>query len=429
MQRILYALILALCALLPVDLCAKKLAIPIQAESGIVMNADSGAILFEKKAHEPHYPASITKIATAIYALNTTTSPLDTMIAGQKDALGTVKEEAMRRSNYTLPAYHLIPDASSIGIKEGELLSFKDLLYGLMLRSGGDAANVIAKHVGGTIPDFMTGLNAYIKQLGCNSTTFCNPHGLHHPKQVTTAYDMALLTKEALKNPVFREIVSTVRYTRPKTNKQEAAPWIQMNKLLRSGPFFYPKAIGVKTGYYSLAGSTLVAAAQDGDRTLIVVLLKVKERKDLFLDAIKLFEAAFAQPKVQRVIMKKGAQKFPLELAGADKVVGTYTLGDLIVEYYPAEEPVVKCFLQWNRDLAPPIAKDEQVGELLLQQSDGRILKSEPLYAAEEARATFMYRTEMFFNRWTAGFSLGKLGALLVIAASIGYFVFRKRFA
>jgi D-alanyl-D-alanine carboxypeptidase (penicillin-binding protein 5/6) len=124
----------------------------------------------------------------------------------------------------------------------------------------------------------MTQLNDYVKRLGCTSTTFYNPHGLHHPKQQTTAYDLAVITQDALKNPVFREMVATVRYTRPKTNKQEPSTLVQTNRLLRTGPFYYPKAIGVKTGYYSLAGNNLVAAAKDGERTLIAVVLKANER-------------------------------------------------------------------------------------------------------------------------------------------------------
>jgi D-alanyl-D-alanine carboxypeptidase (penicillin-binding protein 5/6) len=427
MQFALCTLAILVYTFFPSELSAKKLAVAIQAESGIVMNADTGAILFEKKAHNPHLPASIAKVATALYALNNITTPLDVIVTADRESVSTVTDEAMRRSNYTLPPHQLISDASSAGIKVGEELSLKDLFYGLLLVSGGDASNVIAKHVGGTIPNFMAGLNAYIKTIGCTSSNFCNPSGLHHPKQVTTAYDMALITKEALKNPVFREIVSTVRYTRPKTNKQEAAPWIQGNKLLRSGPYFYPKAIGVKTGYYSLANSTLVAAAKDGDRTLIVVLLKVKERKDLFLDAIKLFEAAFAQPKVQKMILKNGMQNFPLDLTGADRVVGTYTLQDLSFEYYPAEEPIVKCFLQWDRELSLPITKDQHVGELVLLDSDGRVLKKESLYAAEGASATFAHRTQVFFSKWIAGITFGKIAIVAIIAALIAFFIFRKR--
>lgn len=412
---------LALCFLLlvPSHAKAQKLALSVQAESAILMNADTGAILYEKQAHAPHYPASITKIATALYALQSVSDKFDVMIAADQDCIGTVTEEAKRRSNYTMPAYLLIPDGSHIGIKKGELLSLRDLFYGMMLASGDDAANVIAKFAGGTIPEFMDGLNAYIKSLGCQESAFYNPHGLHHPKQQTTAYDMAILAREALKNPVFREIVSTVRYTRPKTNKQEPTMLVQTNRLLRTGTYYYSKAIGVKTGYYSLAGSTLVAAAKDGDRTLIAVLLKVNERKDMFIDAKKMFEAAFSQPKVQKVLLKKGPQKFVLDLPGARQHVSTYINEDMTLDYYPAEEPKVKCMLHWDKDIKLPIKKDQRVGELLLQDDHGQALKKAVLFAQASVKATW-------FSSFK-GSSFLKIAGVVVVVVLLGFFVLRRR--
>ncbi len=406
---------------------AKQLAVEVQAESAIMINADTGAILYEKEAYLPQYPASITKVPTLLYSLLKASDQMDVMITADQDSVGTVTEDAFRKSNYTLPAYHLIPDGSHIGIKRGEELSLKDLMYGMMLASGDDAANVIAKYVGGTIPDFVAEMNGYVKSIGCTQTTFYNPHGLHHPKQLTTAYDMALIAREGLKIPIFREIVSTARYTRPKTNKQEATPLIQTNRLLRRGPCYYPKAIGIKTGWYSLAGSTLVGAAKEGDRTLIVVLLKNKDRKEMFLDAIKLFETAFSQPQMQRTFLKQGEQKFQLEIAGGDQPLKTYSQEELSLTYYPAEEPSVKCFLQWDPDLALPVVKDQRVGEVLLQTSEGTIVHGVVLYAREEISPTLQYRTTQFFEKWFSQLSWGKAGVVGALAAAVLLFVFRKK--
>lgn len=407
---------------------AEKLSLSVSAEAAILINADTGAILYEKNAHAQFYPASITKIATAIYALENAADKMDVEIAADQECIGTVTEEALRRSNYTLPAYLLIPDGSHIGIKKGEVLSLCDLMHGLMLASGDDAANVIAKFVGGSIPDFMEGMNAYLQKLGCTKTSFQNPHGLHHPKHLTTAYDMAILTQHALKNPIFCQLVSTVRYTRPKTNKQEPSVMMQTNRLIRSGPYHYPKAIGVKTGYYSLAGSTLVAAAKDGDRTLIAVLLKVQERKDMFIDAKKMFEMAFNQPKVQRMLVRQGPQKYSLAIPGAVGALNTYTNENLAIEYYPAEEPKFKCLLYWKNDLQLPILKGQQVGELVVELQNGQMFKKAALYAQEEVKPTWMFRIKNFFN---SGFLsvLGKiLGVILVVVVlGILFIKFRNR--
>lgn len=408
----------------PLNAKTEKLALSIKAEAAILMNADTGVILYEKNIHDLHYPASTLKIATAIYALERAANKMDEMIAADQDCIGTVKEEAIRKSNYTLSPHLLIPDGSHIGIKRGELLSLRDLFYGMMVASGDDAANVIAKYVGGTIPDFMEGMNAYLKQLGCQDTIFFNPHGLHHPKQQTTAYDLANLTREAIKNPLFSEMVATVRYTRPKTNKQESSVLVQTNRLLRNGPYFYSKAIGVKTGYYSLAGHNLVAAAREGDRTLIAVLLKVNERKEMFIDAKKMFEAAFSQPKVQRVLLHKGVQKFDLKLAGAQKPILGNITKDITLEYYPAEEPSIKCLLVWDKDVQLPIRKDQLIGEIVIKMENGSILRKAPLYAKEDVDVTWSHQMKNLLlggspSEWSLFKILFVLLGLFVIIFSV----------
>lgn len=242
----------------------------------------------------------------------------------------------------------------------------------------------------------MEGLNDYVKRIGCKDTCFLNPHGLHHPEHQTTAFDMALITIEAMKNPTFRDIVKTVRYTRPKTNKQAPTLLVQTNRLLRSGAFYYPKAIGVKTGKTNLANNTFVAAAKDGERTLIAVLLNVKERDDIFKDAIKLFDAAFNQPKMERVLVKAGKQKYTLQIEGADKPVKTYANESAILAYYPAEEPKIKAYLKWDvRSL--PINKGEKIGELILADEEKNIHKRLALYAEESVKAKLLFKIKKFF--------------------------------
>ena len=406
-------------------LSAEPLSLSVNAESAILMNADTGVILYEKNARSLQYPASITKIATAAYVLKIRGDQLDEILVADQDSVAAVTSEAKRRANYTLPAYWLEHGGTHIGIKKGEELSLRDLLFGMMVASGNDASNVIAQHIGKTIPVFMANLNTYVKELGCENTAFCNPHGLHHPKHQTTAYDMALITKEALKNPMFCKIVSSTQYTRPKTNKQESTTLVQTNRLLRKGKYYYPKAIGVKTGTTSQAYCTLVAAAKHNDRTLIAVVLKSKESEDRWLDSIKMFEAAFNQAKVQRVLLKKGSQKFTLDLPGAAKPIQTYIQKDVSIEYYPAEEPKVKCLLYWD-SLTLPIAQKQRVGELRLQGSNGRIIQTVPLFAKEEVKSTWLF----WFKNLFGGFpilSFVKFGGVVMIFGLLCAFIFRRR--
>lgn len=371
-------------------LLAEPLSLSLNSETALLINADTGAVLYEKNADTLRYPASVTKLATGLYALKMAGDKLDVMVTAEQDAIGSVTEEALRRSNYTLPAYWLIPGASHIGIKKGEDLSLRTLLYGLMLASGDDAANVIAQHISGTVPNFMTALNAYLKELGCQNTVFYNPHGLHHPKHQTTARDMALIMQEALKNPTLCEIMATTQYKRPKTNKQESTMMVQTNRLIRKGKFNFPKAIGGKTGYYSLAGHNLAVAARDGNRTLIAVLFKCKEREEVFRDAIALFEAAFEQSKMQRILFKAGSQKFTCDVPGATSSLKTYLKDDVSLVYYPAEEPHIKCLLYWDK-LNLPISKDQHVGELRLQTKSGQVLQTIPLYSEEDVGSSWLW--------------------------------------
>lgn len=420
-----------LLALLPWGSFANQLPVSVNAESAILINADTGTVLFEKEADLSEYPASITKIATCLFALQALKGRLEDAVTAENDAIVTITKEAKRRSGYSVPAWWLEVNSSHIGIKKDEELNFEDLLFGMMVASGNDAANVIAQYVCGTIPAFLEEMNRYLKTIGCKNTFFMNPHGLHHPKHVTTARDMALLSREALKNEHFKKIVQTVRYTRPKTNKQAATPLVQTNKLLRKGKFFYQKAIGVKTGYTSDAGNTLVAAAVHEGRTLIAVLLKTKERDDIFKDAKKLFEAAFSQPKLEKVLIKAGVQKQKIRLTGGSKPLTVFVEKDICLQFYPAEEPHLKCLLHLDDTLKAPLKKGDRVGEIRLVDANDKAVQSFVVYAYEDISATWGHRIkEVLFkpetkgeskksSKWKTFFLLVCLGTFLTLLIRI----------
>lgn len=376
---------------LVISLFAEPLHLNVKAEAAILMNADTGVVLYEKNSKKLYSPASTTKVATALYALKLKRDQLKTLVEAQQDDLATVAEDEKRKSNYTMPPYWLVKDGTHIGLKKGEKMTFLDLLYGMMLSSGNDASNVIARFAGGTIPRFMSGLNAYLKEIHCKNTTFYNPHGLFHPKHQSTAYDMALITREALKEPIFCNVVATVTYPRPVTNIQQTGTFVQHNKLLKKGQYYYPKAIGVKTGYHSKAEHTLIAAAKQDDRVLIAVLLKTKDRGEMFSDAIKIFEEAFQQKKVTKVLLPAGPQNFTMQSEGMQTPLQTVIRDDLKISYYPAEEPTYKSYLHWNQ-LTPPITQGQEVGEIrVIMNENGALLSRAQLYAQEPVPETWKF--------------------------------------
>ncbi|KIC76838.1 D-alanyl-D-alanine carboxypeptidase DacB [Neochlamydia sp. TUME1] len=378
------------------SLSAEKLEVSVESEAAILIDVTSGAILYEKNAHTLNYPASITKIATTLYALDQKGHQLSEIVTADTEAIASISEQAKKKSNYTTPSHWIEYASTHIGIKKDEKFTLKELLYGIMVASANDAANVVAQHVAGNIPLFMHGLNGFIKSLGCQNTYFTNPHGLHHPKHQTTPYDMALLTREAMKNSIFRELAAAPKFIRPKTNKQEPVVILQKNRLLRRGDYYYPQAIGVKTGYTSIARHTLVAAAKKDGRELLAVLMKCNEGGQIYRDAIHLFEAAFNEEQEEMIILEKGLQKYIYSLKGADRPLKTFIKSPLSFKYYPSEEPVVKCYLQWH-SLKLPIVKGQQVGEVYLQVN-GQQVEKVALYAEHEVQQTWMEWLKSIFK-------------------------------
>ncbi len=368
------------------SLSAKSLDVEVNARSAILMNAETGAILYEKHAHIPLSPASITKIATALYVLEK---------GEDLNRAATVSADCLKgkpiKDRDLFPPHWLESDGTMMGIKRGEVLTLDTLLHGLMLVSGNDAANVIAELVGGTVPAFVTQLNEFLQSIGCQNTQFSNPHGLTHPQHYSTAYDMALITKRALRIPKFRQVVSTLSYTKPKTNKQPAAELKLTNPLLKpNSRYYYPKAIGVKTGHTSEAQDTLVAAAEHEGRTLIAVILGSPNKTGArYEDAKRLFEMAFAEKRAKRALI--GTDYVLTKAMTGSKTPLQATLSKpLSIEYYPAEEPQCKAALHWCVD-SLPIRKGDKVGEVYIQDERDQLLQKGDLIATEDVKGTLLF--------------------------------------
>jgi D-alanyl-D-alanine carboxypeptidase (penicillin-binding protein 5/6) len=379
-------LLLALCLLSCLQGAAEPLRVTLHARHAILMNADTGAILFEKHARVPAYPASATKIATALYVLDHKQVSLDLQVSVSAEAL-----KAKTSKNRTeAPPHWLESDGSMMGIVRGEILTMNDLMHGLLIASGNDAANAIAEAASGSVPTFVEEMNQYLKRIGCLQTEFRTPHGYHHPEHRTTAYDLCLMTQRALRIPAFREIVAKESYIKPPTNKKDLVELKQTNQLVvKSNRNYYPKAIGVKTGYHSLAGNVLVAAAEHNQRTLIAVVMGAEKRKQACEDARNLFEAAFAEEPVRRVLVPY-TQTYQKALPGAQAPLVAILKEDLAVTYYPAEETEMHAFLQWESPRLP-IAKGQKVGTIRVVNPQKHVLAECDLYAQEEIRPTFLF--------------------------------------
>lgn len=249
----------------------------VNSEAAILMDAKTGEVLFSKKAHQQMYPASITKIVTGILAVE----------SGRLEELAITSKRARWA------------EGTRIYLAQDEKKPLKELVYGLLMNSGNDAAIVIAEHLGGSVEQFAQMMNDFGSDtLALQDTHFVNPHGLFHKDHYTTAYDMAIIAQYAMKNPTFREIVGT------KKKLWHGLEWeshlVNHNKML----WRYEGATGIKNGYVSMAGNTLVTSASRDGTELIVVCLKAQGSEKVYKDTTVLLDYGFARFETKRIFSK-----------------------------------------------------------------------------------------------------------------------------
>ena len=255
----------------------------IESEAGIVMDADSGAVLFGQNIHVQKAPASITKILTALVVIEN--SSLDDTITFSHDAVYNVEDGSGNKNS----------------IEEGDTLSVRDCLYLLLMRSSNQAANALAEHVGGSREGFVKMMNEKTAELGCENSHFANPSGLNDDTQLTSVYDMALIASAAYKNDTLLTISKDKSYRLPATKNNPDGVTIQPeHKLLittdTESPNYYPYAVAGKTGYTSIAGQTLVTYAIKDDRRQIAVTMKSTQATH-YQDTIALMDFGFLRFK------------------------------------------------------------------------------------------------------------------------------------
>ncbi|MFQ8601790.1 MAG: D-alanyl-D-alanine carboxypeptidase family protein [Anaerovoracaceae bacterium] len=242
--------------------------IEVSAGQAILIDGDTGTVLYEKAADERAYPASTTKIMTALITLETLdkyNSPIEQKVKIPKEAAGV--------------------EGSSLYLAEGEQISIEDLLYGLMLVSGNDSAVALSCIIGGTQERFIDMMNKKAEKLGCSNTHFANPNGLFDENHYTTVRDMAAIAREAMKDKTFRKIVSAKEWKADRKTS-DYLTFRNKNKTVHQ----FEGGNGIKIGYTKSSGRTLVASAQRDGKNLICVVMSAP---DWFNDAYRLMEYGF----------------------------------------------------------------------------------------------------------------------------------------
>lgn len=226
----------------------------VMAETAIVMDMDTGEVLYAKGIDEKRAPASTTKIMTAMLAIEKV--PFETQIT------------------FTDEVNNIEAGSTHIGIKPGETLTMKDCAYAILLASANEVSSGVAEYIGTTVPTFVDMMNQRAKELGCTNTHFVNANGLYDENHYTTARDLAIIAKAAFQNETFREVIKTPYYIVPKTNITDEERWLNNHhKMVLQGSEHYEGCLGGKTGYTEKAGNTLVTYAERDGRKLVCVLL------------------------------------------------------------------------------------------------------------------------------------------------------------
>jgi len=306
----------------------------INSRYAVVLDGTTNRVLYNKNGYEETANASTTKIVTALVAIK----------YGNLDEKYTISKKAARVSG------------SKVGYKEGEEISLRELLYGLMLRSGNDAAIAIAEGIGGSEENFMNMVNSYIKEMGVLTTHFTSPHGLDNDQHYSTAYDLAYFTSIGMKNSVFNEIVST-----KDTNGQGlfTRSYHNINKIL----YLIPAANGVKTGFTGNAGKCLVTSVNTNNRNIIIVLLNCSDRWNV---TKKLYNYVMENYSF-KTILKKGDTVSEISIPYGDKKAFLTVSEDVSLPVGIGESLSYKVYMN---DDPLPVKKGDRIGTLCVFKDD-----------------------------------------------------------
>ena len=343
----------------------------LQCGNAILMDVTFGQVLYEQAAYDQAYPASMTKVMTALLTLEAIQNGETT-----EDTMVTVSENASLKE---------FANESTANLVAGEQISVKDLLYCIMLPSANDAAKALAEHLGGTVDAFVERMNARAEELGCKNTHFLNPNGLHDPNHYSCAYDIALMFRQAMQHNLFLTIISTKDYTMGATNLSDARYFYNTNGLISNlyySGYVYEKCMGGKTGSTEDAGKCLVAAARSGNNQLISVVMGAglitqedgSELQGQLVESRRLFEYGFENFR-------------PVKLAPPETTVATVavTMSEDGTEVGVKPQGTIAMMLPYST------AQDEIQMEIKLDAEtvqapveEGQVMGSLRLYAGEE---------------------------------------------
>lgn len=361
----------------------------VQAEYVLVMNLDTGKILYAKNAEEKLYPASVTKIATLYFILSeyNPLHRLHELVTCQAEGLRYMSEQKKVKAGYQVPGYLLEPDGVKVHLKTGQKFPLLDMLSAFMILSPNDVGNQLALFFEPTIPAFMEKMNKALLGIGCKNTHFDNPHGLFFPTHMTTAMDLATICRRLHANSFAMELMRATFF-----DSTFARPIRSTNRLLNpESPFYCPHVFAAKTGYVHKAGFNMVCLVEIADRKFVIVCCKSPTKQDLYRDILHIINTVKKEKKGKRLLYEAKKVHFSTTLEGADRPIRAVLAKDIYLEEYPSESGTIQAKVEWKKALYPDIRKGAHVADIVIYEKEALLIK-EPLFADEDVEATFLFR-------------------------------------
>ena len=387
----------------------------IQAKAALLVDWDTETVLHAKNEHTELYPASLTKIMTALLTLEAVDQgklALDQELTATASALDG-----------------LAADGSTAGIKVGETMTVENYLKCMLIVSANEACDVLAEGVSGSVSAFVDAMNARAAELGCKNTHFVNPNGLHDSQHYTSAWDLYLITREALKYPEFMAVCDMGVAEIPATNLSESRRLRTTNYLLsnwRAAGYLYPDAHGIKTGSTSEAGHCLVSSATRGSRSLISVVLGAERvvgengvaNVKSFSETSRLFEWGFANFSTQTVLTELDMlADVPVALSKIDSVAVHPDREVTLVLPNDVGPEDLERKLTLEENVQAPVSAGQELGSVELSRN-GTVYVSVPLVALNDVEAskllTFWFNVQEFFGRTSVRVALIVIGLLIL---------------
>lgn len=398
-------------------------------KNAILVDANYDEILYEVGGHDKVYPASITKVMTALLTL---------------EAIESGKLTAQTQITASATAATIPKGSSTANIKAGEVLTVEQILYCLLLPSANEAAQILAETVGGDIDTFVGMMNDKAKELGCENTHFANPHGFHDPDHYTTPYDITLFMKAAMEYDLFQKIVTSPNYTIPATNLSEQRTVHNTNALTSNWTYtgyLYAPGTGGKTGSTDEAGKCLVETAKKGDTYLISVVMGEPEKVALadgsekaaqFYDTIQLLNWGFEN--FQRTVISEDSEvvaKVNVTLSTQSDQVMVRPSGS-IARTLPKDvkvDEMEKVINLFNDTVEAPVEQGQVLGTMVLKYQGEEYGTLDLIADSSVERSELLYRLDRiqkFFQNWWVKLLL-VIVVVAVVALLLRIFVFSKR--